>query len=199
MAALSLSGCSGQDTGSGGLPATKYVAVRETYDERFTIIEGNPTHASPMSNPPYPLDIDGSRGMFPEDVSVNRSLKALYVKDQFRYQALNRQTSGREVAGVYSLPYVADADVTLLDVDENGTVHFSFRNESVYLNIGDHWVSPSLSSRVEETNFNTSTTVYADGKASVVVPEHVFFKTRYDAFAMLENLGIVDKSGVKKK
>ena len=197
MVALSLSGCSGRD--SGGLPATKYVAIHETLDEGFTIIEGDTGLIRPMTNPPGVFDVDGSRGLLPDTIVFNRSLKVLYGTSHFSYSVLNRQLTGFDVTGIYSLPYGVDINLSVLDVDQNGTVHFSFQNESFYLKVGDHWTSPLISSRIEVTDFNSSVTDYTKGPTPVTMPVRISFTTRYDQTIMLENMGVFDKSGVKKK
>lgn len=137
--------------------------------------------------------------MLPDTIAFNHSLKVLYGTSHFSYHVLNRQLTGFEVTGIYGLPYAIDTNLSILGVDRNGTVHYSFRNESVYLKVGDHWVSPLISSRIEVTDYNTSLTDYTNGTTPAMSQVHISFKARYDQTIVLQNMGVFDKAAVKKK
>jgi hypothetical protein len=169
----------------------KYVAVYQEYHENGIIISGNGTVVSyPEPCPrPHPFDYNGSQGYYEEYPTINYSLKIFY--GVFKYYETPALSNVRaSYGGIYSYPHMSESNLTIFNVDENGTVYASYNNQSVILNVGDVWQSPQ-ETRMENQTFQ----VEIDGNpfSGVYRP----FIVQYNSSWSFENKGIFDKSSFK--
>ena len=133
-----------------------YIVIEEVRQENAEIIEGwlyEPQIQLPFMNDATPVPI------FPDDpdrygVTVNGSLHILYFSYYSLYGPYRNITF---VRGIYSFPYQLASNVTIYDIDQNGTIHMSYDNQSIDLAHGKTWKSPVVSSRIENrTGYNGS-------------------------------------------
>jgi hypothetical protein len=124
--------------------------IEEVRQENAEVIEGQLYSFTPpimFMNDATPVPI------FPDDpgrygVTVNGSLSILYFNYYSLYGPYRNITF---VRGIYGFPYQLASNVTILGVDQNGTVHMSYENQSIDLAHNDMWKSPIVSSRIDNT------------------------------------------------
>lgn len=85
------------------------------------------------------------------------------------------------VVEIYTTPYTLEPNLTITSVDNNGTVEFSYGNESIQLAPGASWISPIVSMRNEtQTGYLLDLTPYT-------------FTVYYNRTFEIGNKGVFDK------
>jgi hypothetical protein len=136
-------GCVSTNQTADELPSGSYVVLEEMDNTTCLIYEG--TYGLPqLAQPVFYVNYDFSREHGFSNAVINDSLKVVYV-DYELHVARPRSYGGAAISGIYSLPEMGvlyDANLTILDVARNGTIHFNYNNQSVYLKTGDSWHAP---------------------------------------------------------
>ncbi len=173
------------------LSPDEYVAIYQEYHEKGVIISGNGTVISyPEPCPrPRPFDYNGSLGYLEEYPIINYSLKIFH--GDFKYYETPAISYVRaSYGGIYSYPSLLESNLTVLDVDENGTIYANYNNQPVILNVGDVWQS-SPGTRIENQTFQVE--IGGNPFSGVYRP----FTVQYNSSWSFENKGIFDKSDFK--
>jgi hypothetical protein len=173
-----------------GLPHDKYVALYQEYTENGIVIQGNGTipYFPEPAPTPSPFDYNGSRGDTLQYPMVNDSLKMFY--GDYKYYSDPAWSHIREYYGaVYEYPCTLESNLTILGIDEFGTINANYSNQTVRLKIGDTWQSPVMT-RIENETFQVNAM-----NSGVYRP----FLVRYESTWKIENKGMFDKSNLKKK
>lgn len=190
-----VSGCFSRNANDNELPAGKYVALLETIKEDYEFVNG--TGIPMMAPQPAFFDYDGSRGTIQSHANFNDSLKIIYGTYYSTYSPRSNKAN-LYVMGIYDTPYSIDANLSILDVDKNGTVHMSFRNESFYLKTGDKWESQLIDQWAETINQSTRTLTQVNNE-TIEIPGYINYTTVYYKRIEVQNEGVYDITNVTKK
>ncbi len=176
---------------SNSLPSDKFVTIYEEYHDEGTVIAGNGTVAYiPVPCPvPMPFDNNLISGFAQQYKSTNTNFKIFYGTYYFRYYPGYGYTTAYYRA-IDGFPYTLESNLTVLDVDKNGTINASYMNQSVMLKIGDKWQSP-IATRIK----NESLQLLVNGSyfSGVYGP----FVVQYNTSWSVENKGLFDKASAK--
>lgn len=176
---------------SNSLPSDKFVTIYEEYHDEGTVIEGNGTVTFiPVPCPvPMPFDNGLIKGYTQQYQFIDKNFKVFYGTYYFRHYPYSGYTTAyyRVIDG---FPYALESNLTILDIDKNGTINASYMNQSVMLKIGDKWQSP-ISIRTE----NLSLQIDIDGK--YMSGEYRPFVIQYNTSWSVENKGLFDKTNAK--
>jgi hypothetical protein len=167
------------------------VTIYEEYHDEGTVIEGTGNIAYiPVPCPvPMPFDNNLINDTARYYQSIDKNFKIFYGTYYFRYYPnYGYTTANYRVIDGY--PYTLESNLTVLDIDKNGTINASYMNQSVILKIGDKWQSP-IATRVE----NQSLQLVVNGNyfSGVYKPLIVQYNTSWT----VENKGMFDKLSVK--
>lgn len=189
-----ISGCiytgSGSQTSS-TLPADKYVAIYQEYNEEGRMVEGNEP-VLPIIGPALePFDYDGSKGLSNQYYGTDGDFQ-IFAGIYYYYDS---PVSGYPKAcfGGYSGQYPLSllGGLTIHGIDKDGTINASYDNESVILKIGDRWQSP-VQTRVVDRMFCIDE---ESGKEYF----QIFEPARFNSTWTVENKGVFNKSNLKKR
>jgi hypothetical protein len=134
----------------------KYIVIDEVKQVAAKVIDVRPNNSTPFpmfmnDATPYPVypDQPGKYG-----VTVNSSLSILCFNYYSLYGPFRNITS---VRGIYNFPYQLESGVTILGIDQNGTIKMCYSNETFNLDNGTFWSSPIVSSSIgNSTGYNGS-------------------------------------------
>ncbi len=141
-----ISGCTSRNAGTDNV---HYIVIEEVQQVNAKVIEGQLYNFTP---PLMFMNDATPEPVFPDQpehygVTVNNSLSILYFSYYSLYGPYRNITS---VQGIYDFPYKMKSGVTILGLDQNGTVHMRYGNDSIDLDPGVRdWGSPVVSSRIE--------------------------------------------------
>jgi hypothetical protein len=171
---------------SNSLPSDKFVTIYEEYHDEGTVVEGNGTVVYvPVPCPvPMPFDNDLINGYAQQYQSTHTNFKIFYGTYYFRYYPYSGYTTAYYRA-INEFPATLESNLTILDVDKNGTINASYMNQSVMLKIGDKWQSP-IQTRIKNESLQVGNDSYFSG---VYQP----FVVRYNTSWSVENKGLFDK------
>lgn len=175
------SGCVNPNQNKNTLSSSKYVALDIDIRDTGALQSGTPLQHSEAR--PYPLfyySANLTHLPYPADYpQKNESLKILV--GTFNIDDTPDLLSGTlNVCGVYGYPYIYDSNITIIGIDQNGTVQIKYSNETILLQPKDLWVSPVVSTRIA-----TITRPYYDTNYSYTV--------KYSTTYSINNLGVFDK------
>lgn len=141
-----ISGCTSRNAGTDNV---HYIVIEEVQQVNAKVIEGQLYNFTP---PIIFMNDATPEPVFPDQperysITVNNSLSILYFSYYSLYGPYRNITS---VQGIYGFPYQLKSGVTILGVDQNGTVRMCYGNDSFDLEPGVRgWSSPLVSSRIE--------------------------------------------------
>ena len=179
----------------GTLPADKYVAIYEEYNEDWKILEGNGTVLLTVESTPVPkpFDFDGSLGYSEQYADAPGDFKVFNCV--FYYYSSPAEKYTNPNYGCYNVPIYhlwLVANMAVYDIDENGTLNATYNNEPVIIKAGEKWQSP-VKSEIKNQTFE----IVTDGKTAHSGVFHRF-KVQYNSTWIVENKGVFNKSNLKK-
>lgn len=164
------------------LPSDKYVVLEETNTTICAIYEGNyglPGLAQPIIN----VDYAYVREHGPANIEINDSLKIAYFNSNI-VGIPGRYYGSTPVYGVYSLPYEVKDTVNIICVYQNGTVHFEYGDQQIFLMPGDEWQAPLSSWVMSDSGLSLNMTPWE-------------YKASCNSTRVIKNMGVFDKSVIK--
>ncbi len=188
--------CGCINTNSNSLQSTEYIALSVEHNEEGMLISGNAPPRHLIQEPGifyYNKDLIrshyGNSISFPHGYpAMNDSLKILLGVYYNELRPWN-QSGYLVVSGIYSYPYIFENELTILDIDKNGTVLLRYDNDSIYLKKGDIWKSPIVSARSETYN-EPYTNTDINGNSMV---ENYSYTVKWVTTWTITNLGVYHK------
>jgi len=166
--------CGCTSSNQNALPSNKFVAVYVEMRDNGAIVSG--TYPYPgMAMPIYPYALPANFTL-----PANDSLKILLVVEN-RTESSVRLTGNSKEAKVRDLPYSISPEITIVDIDKNGTMDMLFSNQSINISSGASWTSP-ITSVWNETN----TIAGYDGT-------NYTYTLQFKRTWMIQNMGVFNK------
>jgi hypothetical protein len=144
VAVLLVAGCN-TSPGFQIIPQDKYVFVDHMILPNRTTIAGECKRSPSFDGPTYSFEAEKGvlHAILPPSSRINKSLIIVYAIREPR-----RQSNGLIYGGVggwatlvYSLPYIASADLTVNSVTNDGTVSLFYQNLTIVLKPKDRWIN----------------------------------------------------------
>jgi|WetSurMetagenome_2_1015567.scaffolds.fasta_scaffold274715_1 hypothetical protein len=157
------------------LSSSKYVALEIDIRDTGVLQSGTPLQVpSAVPYPTFFYSTNFSPLPYPADYPPkNESLKMLI--GTYHIDDTPDLLSGTlNVTGVYDYPFKYDSNLTILGVDQNGTIQIKFCSETVLLRPSDIWTSPVVSTRTA-----TITRPYYDTSYSYTVNYSTTYTLNY--------------------
>jgi hypothetical protein len=182
-------GCINDNTfNNNSMPSMKYSVLEEKIWDEGNITAGKlPFHGDAM---PLPIFLYNKTRVHefenksidypPNYPPMNESMKILL--GTYQIENIPWSLKGNlNVSGIYGYPYKLASGLEIINVDKNGTIYMLYDNNSINLKIGDVWVSPIISTRIETYNGSYIDSVYS-------------YTVEYSRTITLTNRGMYDKT-----